>query len=123
MSSNATIFKMLDLSTSHITETTCNTWFPTERARNGVEPLPGGRQVFTYTTPVAFYEKGDYGWFVHVDSDWKHSEPDTPLAPGVPVELQRVLEYAAKLGCDWIQFDTDGDVNDDLPVFNWSLNN
>ena|ERR1035437_4788191 len=121
MSTNATILKLLDLSTRHITEATCNTWLPTEKARDGVEPLASSNNsVFTYTPPIAFYEKGDQGWFVHVpgkdmyDDDQLEEELER-----VPSDLMVVIKYARELDVQWLQFDCDADTNGDLPVFEW----
>lgn len=58
---------------------------------------------------IAAYRKGDYGWFV---TCWD-------LDDTLPDDLRTCTEYAEKNGCDWLCFDCDGPVVDDLPVYHW----
>lgn len=112
--------KLLDLSTAHIQERTCNGWFHEQQVKEQSETIEGPTGVvFSYIPPVVFYEKGEYGWFVHVSTDWGFSSPEEPLHQDVPEDLKRVLEYAARAGADWIMFDRDGEHNDELPVYDW----
>ncbi len=66
---------------------------------------------------VVLYNKGNYGWFVHV--------PDSGLEFDVledgecPADLYRCMKYARDNGCDWIMFDCDVETIEDLPVYNW----
>lgn len=114
------MMKLLDLSTCHIQESTCNGWFPDQLDKQLNETYAGSTGIeFRYIAPVVFYGKGEYGWFVHVSSDWKESTPEEPLEPSVPEDLRRVLEYAARAGADWIMFDRDGERVDPLPVYAW----
>lgn len=85
------IERLLVLSTTHITEHTCNTCL---RAQND-------------STPV--YEKGGYGWFVYVDA-WF---PDTPE------DLNRTMTFAREKGCEWVMFDSDGPTIEQLPSYDW----
>ena len=87
--------KMLVLSTAHLRPKTCNEWL-------------------RFKHLWACYEKGEYGWFLHVEGyslmndDWD-----------VPKELLAILEYAHKHSFDWIMFDRDGPVQDGLVVYRW----
>ena len=88
------IARMLVLSTSHLSETTCNVWL--------------------HSCPWSAFEKGGYGWFVYVCDDLAICE-----APGVPLELRSALHVARLAGCQWIMFDRDGDTVPALPEFDW----
>jgi hypothetical protein len=61
------------------------------------------------TVPVT-YEKGMYGWFVHVPDDNDGIKPQ---------ELCAILNFARIKGCSWIEFDCDNDPLEGFPVFDW----
>ena len=53
-----------------------------------------------------------YGAFVWV--------PDaSERATSLPEELARVMTYAGERGCQWVRFDSDGPLEDDLPAWEW----
>lgn len=85
----------LDLSTSHLTQTT-------------VQELDSG--TFSGIT-VANYE---YGVFVSVPG--ASGDIDELTAPE---DLKRVLRFAREAGCDVVRFDADGDTEAELPRFDW----
>ena len=84
------IARTLVLSTSHLTEATCN--------------------GYLHTAPFAVFEKGEYGWFVYVIDDYPE---------GMPPGLAQCFSIARGLGCEWIMFDRDGPVMDFLPAYEW----
>jgi hypothetical protein len=85
------IFRMLDLSTAHVSDET------RQRLDDG-ELIPAG------------YAKGEYGWFVPViDNDDDHTPP----------ELRAIMEFARKQNCQWLMFDRDADQIDGLATFDW----
>ena len=63
---------------------------------------------------AVIFEKGDYGWLVYVPS-----EPGNEDHPDFPADLKAVMVFARKLDCDWIMFDRDGVILDELPAFDW----
>jgi hypothetical protein len=86
--------KMLRLATSHLTEDTCTRWLDSDDNRS-----------------VNALDFGGDGWQVAVN----------PTAEGVPEDLRRVMAYAHKNGCEWIGFDCDAPVCEDLPTYDWGL--
>lgn len=87
----AEICQMLTLSTGHLSEDTCNRWLS-----DNAGPA---------------YPKGEYGWFVFT----KWGETDEPM----PVELAACFEFASGCGCDWVMFDCDAPMVEQLPTFDW----
>ena len=85
---------MLTLSTWHISPRTARDW------------MPG--------CPWPSYDKGDYGWFMHVPGDAAITE-----AEGVPLEIRSVTHLARRERCQWIMWDRDGPVLDQLPRYDW----
>lgn len=95
------IAKMLVLSTAHLSEETCTVY---------VSSIALGLEQGS----IIAFEKGEYGYFVHVPEDPADSEK-----PDVPLELRSAIHVARTLGCQWVVFDCDGDTASDLPVFDW----
>ena len=91
--------KILDISTAHVSEAT--SWYLEEWAINGK-----GLAIV--------YEKGEYGWLVHVPGEPSHEVEDT-----FPADLRACMEHARSLDCDWIMFDRDGITIDALPSYEW----
>lgn len=84
------IAKMLVLSTAHLTPECCN-----EHLKNNDGP---------------WYEKADYGWFVHVVTEgWEE----------FPSSLLDCLGHAENLGCEWVMFDRDAPTIPDLTIYDW----
>lgn len=94
--SKAEIEKILTLSTHNISEGTAE-WLDSQ--------LYNKEQVLTV------YSKKEYGWFVPVYS--------SVLEKTIPEDLMKIAKYALDLGCQWIMFDRDVDVNEELPSFEW----
>lgn len=86
------IYKYLDLSTGHVSRKTAK-W---------LDNNPDG---------IIMYLKGEYGWIIHVSSE----EYDK----NIPNDLIKVIEYAKSKECGWIMFDADGEVIEELELFNW----
>lgn len=84
--------KMLALSTGHLTEKTCN-------MLGNIEGIIG-------------YNKGGYGWFVYV--------PEYLNELGhIPADIYACLKLALEGKYDWIMFDRDVEVINELPVYEW----
>lgn len=88
------IYKMMVMSTGHISKTTAN--LLTEEA-----------------VGIIVYQKAEYGWFIVV-TDWKDSEEH------IPEDLKECLSLAEKNDCDWLCLDCDGEIYSSLPVYNWN---
>jgi hypothetical protein len=95
------ISKMLTLSTGHITKATS-------------ELL----ELVTDDVPVNF-SKGSYGWIMVVPSAPYGASGNTHDPPTCPDDLKAVLAYARGLGCEWLCLDCDGDINLNLPTWEW----
>lgn len=64
------------------------------------------------TSRIVWYDKAEYGWFVHVNADELEA-----VKPEIPAQLHRCMHYAAKAGYQWIMFDCDGTEHDlDKPL-------
>ena len=81
--------EFLDVSTGHISQGTA-TW------------LADHKRTAIHAT--------DYGWFI-----WSGLFEDITI----PDDLRAVLAYARGKGCDYVMFDRDSDVIDELPLWDW----
>ena len=88
-------FKMLDVSTAHLS--------PQTRQRLETFDVEG----------VLFYPKGPWGWFVNVPA----REDGLVVGEEVPTDLKACIQFAQTLEKEWIMFDCDGTVIQDLPKF------
>jgi hypothetical protein len=91
------IFRVLDISTGHMTSE--DNEILTAETRDGEG-----------TAPV--YELAEYGWLVYVgeiDNNWPLMSP----------EFRNILTKATALGCDYVRFDRDGREYPELPSFDW----
>lgn len=88
-------FKMLDVSTAHLTTQT--------RALLEQQDVEG----------VLFYPKGPWGWFAYVPS----LADELTVADEAPADLKQCIGFAQQRGFDWIVFDCDGAVIADLPLY------
>ena len=89
------IRKFLDISTGHLP--------PSERDRIDDGEVP----ITSHAHPEG------YGWFVYVPqepSDWPNIREAAPA-------LARCLEHARKLDCDYILFDSDACIDEQLPWY------
>lgn len=87
------IRKFLTLSTAHVTDDT--------------------RRILDeskLTDWPVFGFQGVFGWVIFC-----HEEKDETI----PEDLWRVLEYARAKGCEYVMFDADADMIDDLPTYEW----
>jgi hypothetical protein len=85
---------MLVLSTAHMSPKTASSWIA--------------------DCPWACFDKGEWGWFMYVCDDAGITE-----AEGVPLEIRSALHVARRLRCEWIMWDRDGPVIDELPEYDW----
>jgi hypothetical protein len=72
------------------------------------EQLDRGDHLNAWTI-VAPYE---HGWFLY-------AQPEDCRGDGTPTELCRIMDWAIRLGFNWIRLDADGDHIDDLESFDW----
>lgn len=87
------IFKVLDISTGHMTEDD-NT-----KLAEGLGRLPVS-------------ELNEYGYLVYIgelEENWDHMSD----------AFKNVLLTARAHGCEYVRFDADGRAYDELPVFDW----
>lgn len=98
-----TIFKMLDVSSSHLSHKTATF-------------LSNG--FFPNNDDLIVHNWFDSGWITRVPS----SSDDTTCATLALTDhrsLAAVLLHAQKLGCDYVKLDQDGEVIDGLETYNW----
>ena len=88
------IYKMLVMSTGHITKTT-------------------SKLLSEEAVGIVVYKKDEYGWFVVV-SDWRDNEES------IPDDLKTCLAFAEENGCEWLCLDCDGEEYDALPTYSWN---
>ena len=88
-------FKMLDVSTAHLS--------PQTRQRLETFDVEG----------VLFYPKGPWGWFVNVPT----LEDGLVVGDEVPTDLKVCIQFAQSLEKEWIMFDCDGSIVQELPTF------
>ncbi len=88
-------FKMLDLSTAHLSPVT-------------------RELMFNDAADAIYYGKGDYGWFVHVP---EKDHENRGIGEHCPHDLASCLVYAQEQGAQWIMFDCDAGYVTALEVF------
>ena len=89
------VSKMLSLSTAHLEKATA-------------DALTNG---FSFGQTV--YDKDVYGWWIALpDLSDPPEEVESP-------SLRAVLERAKLLGCEWLMLDSDAEILDDLPSYDW----
>jgi hypothetical protein len=88
---------ILDLSTAHL---------PEHLGSHGLSGQDG----------VIAYDLVGYGWLM-----WVPQHPDSHANDyrGFPAEVRTIQRYARERGCDYVLFDQDADVLDDLPTWDW----
>ena len=70
----------------------------------------------------AYFEKGDYGWFVFVPRNYLdvHSNGDHEESyQNAPDDLRDCMREAWLNNCEWLCLDCDGLEVDDLPKYDW----
>lgn len=66
--------------------------------------------------------EGQYGWLVSVTrlEDYYIDAPDiAECKDPIPAEVQTILEWAVAQDCDFVLFDADGSVYEQLEWFDW----
>ena len=101
--------KTLVLSASHMTDKD-NTQLHIQEAGSYVDPVKGFHKV-DRTILFASY---DVGWFVWVDNDLCDNGSDAFSDAFIGV-----LRFAKDRGCNWVRFDRDGPVTEQLDKFDW----
>ena len=92
---------MLDISTAHLPEKYGN-----EQSDESLDTMSG--------VIVDSLETGFLMWVPEVPEEYALGF----LTP-VPPEILTVQEYARELCCDYVRFDRDADIVDDLPTWDW----
>lgn len=93
---NLPIFKLMRISTAHITSET------DDYLMSVIDDNDFMLQLF----------HTGYGYLISVPYD---DELDTEIPP----DLKCCLEFARENDCAWLQLDSDGDVIDELKEYNW----
>lgn len=96
------ITKMLTVSTAHISEGTAKLL---------------DKEVEADSLGINVYRKGEYGWFIGVSADL--SQCLNSCENEVPDELEKLIIFAADLGCDMLCIDRDGEVLPYFEVYLW----
>lgn len=101
---NATIRRMLDLSSAHLPQQ----MFRDLNGYDGVE--------------ATWWNESRMLWVPDDPADSASNYGDPTEFDGVPPEVLRIQEYARAADCDWVLLDGDGPPNEDLPSFTatWS---
>lgn len=97
------IKKMLTISTAHITDETAD--------------LLDANQL-----NVVMYNKGEFGWFIHLDEDNLSNYYDSNDKASyfyIPEELLKLMKFAQDLGCKWLCLDRDGEELEYFETFDW----
>lgn len=92
--------KLIVLSTAHVSDSTRALLEKDGREDEFSPPL------------VNCYQKGDWGWFVHVPVE--DDEDDAPE------DMRAIYGFARSHGAAWLMFDCDAEPIDALPVFDWN---
>ena len=93
MSTANNVFRVLDVSTSHI-------------SRDGAAVLESG----THDIAATFVD--DFGWWIYAEHD--------PVSVYDAVEgLPGVMRHARQLGCRYVRLDCDGPDVESLPAWEW----
>ena len=95
------ITKMLTISTAHISRDTARKL--SDRA-------------YCQQMDTAVFEKDRYGWWVYCNSVL---EDDLGGREWVPDDLWRCMELANKNSCEWLCLDSDAQIIEGLPVYDW----
>lgn len=88
------IAKMLTISTSHLSEQTFSML-----------------AVYDFT-PIVSYNY-EFGTFIHIPDNLDSYDSTMPR------ELIKCIEFAKENDCEWLRFDRDGDIIDELQTFEW----
>ena len=96
-STSSTMWKMLSISTAHVSSTT-RQWL--------------NEQVGNYNSPLCVHRKEDgCGWFINVPDAVEMAFLD------IPSDLNGVITYAQKMGCWYLHMDCDNDIFAGLPTY------
>ena len=90
------ITKMVTISTGHIKEST-------------VEFLDNSLILSIYRTP--------YNYTIWIENDTKNYFEDCKTE--IPNDLWACIMFAHNLDCQWLCLDGDGEIVDELPVYEW----
>ena len=94
------ICKMLTLSTAHIKEETAEVIYK--------------RSAPWANYDLAIYDKDEFGWWINL------SDVEMAELRDVPSDLVECIKLALGNGCAWLCLDSDGPVEDCLPIYEWN---
>jgi sugar phosphate isomerase/epimerase len=107
------VFHYLDLSTSHLTEEEVEELEAREQRPWYEKAKPGDPIVRSHP----------FGMWVHVpvgqEGQDEYEDGDAEARRRRFPNLQRAIELARSLDCDWINFDADADQHEELPTYEW----
>jgi hypothetical protein len=101
------IGKMLDVSTSHITENDAKL----------LDESDSKKQSSISRNPLSAFSKG-VGWLVNIPATDEEVFKEI-LNYGYSNEFVELVKVALNHDCDWINLDCDGAEIEDLPKFDW----
>lgn len=93
------ISKMLTISTAQITEQTA-------------KELDVAIGKADSSIDLCIYEKKNYGFFVHIPEDWEDGRE-------IPADLMDCIRLAVVNDCRWLCLDRDGEIINELRVYEW----
>lgn len=96
------IARMLTISTAHISKETAD-------LLAGNYPM---KLVPVWEMSVGIYGKEEYGWYIYFS-------PAEHIHPSMPEDLAACLRLARQQQCSVLCLDSDGDVVEGLPVYDW----
>jgi len=96
------IMQVLVASTGHVTEAEAQLF---DRCDDTGEDLPGNM-----SSPMRW----QYGWMFYIGE-----RGDSVITEGLSPGLAAVFELAWKEKIEWVRFDSDGPVLDNIPTYDW----
>lgn len=90
------IYKVLEISTAHVTEETIN----------ALEREPDTNEL-----GLCVHDKSGYGCYILIPQDYKELN--------LPKDLIDCFEHAKFYDCAWLCLDCDGEIIDALPQYEW----
>ena len=100
--------KYLDVSAAHMTEQ------DNDLLAKALEDGDKVNMVLPHTLP---YSYGNWVWVPDAEEMESHESMYTSY--GFSPAFVGVLKYARENDCDWVNFDRDGEVCEDLPTHEW----
>lgn len=89
------ITKMVTISTAHIKESTTS---------------------FLEETLLLPVYPSDYFYMIWIEDDTEYYDT---FKNAIPNDLWACIMFAHNLGCQWLRLDRDGEIMDELPIYEW----